>query len=227
MNITVKEFASMIDHSNLKAFSTEEDFRKLCAEAVEYGFKSVAVDSYPIPMCRRFLAGSDVLAGAAISFPLGQMSIDSKVAEARNAIDDGAQEFDYVCNVGRAKMHDWEYLEKEMTAMVEVARSAGICCKVIFENCYLTSEEIIELSRIASRVKPDFVKTSTGFGTGGAKPEDIRLMKQYAGPDVQVKAAGGIRTWEDAKAMIEAGATRIGCSAAIKIIGEMRALGIK
>lgn len=226
MELTIKDVAGMIDHTNLKAFATRADFQKLCDEAVEYGFKSVAINTYPVAMCRRMLKGTPVLTGAAVGFPLGQMTIASKVAEARNAVADGCQEFDYVLNVGKLKEHDHAYIEEEMTQMVRVAREAGICAKVIFETCYLTEEEIIEAAKIASRVKPDFVKTSTGFGTAGAKTEHVRLMKQYAGKDVQVKAAGGIRSWADAKAMIEAGATRLGTSSGVKIIEEMKAEGI-
>ena len=226
MGFTIKEVAAMIDHTNLKAFATREDFQKLCDEAKEYGFKSVAINTYPVAMCRKMLEGTSVLTGAAISFPLGQMTIQSKVAEAKNAIADGCQEFDYVLNVGKLKEHDYAYIEEEMTQMVRTAREAGICAKVIFETCYLTEEEIIEAAKIASRVKPDFVKTSTGFGTAGAKAEHVRLMKQYAGEDVRVKAAGGIRSWADAKAMIEAGATRLGTSSGVRIIEEMKAEGI-
>lgn len=226
MKIMIRDVAGMVDHTNLKAFATQADFQKLCDEARTYGFKSVAINSYPVAMCREMLKGSEVLTGAAISFPLGQMSIESKVAEAKNAISDGAQEFDYVLNVGKLKEHDYGYIEKEMLRMVHTAREAGICVKVIFETCYLTDEEIIAAAKIASRVKPDFVKTSTGFGIAGAKAEQVRLMKQYAGPDVQVKAAGGIRSWADAKAMIEAGATRLGTSAGVRIIEDMKAEGI-
>lgn len=225
--LTIKEVATMVDHTNLKAFATKEDFQKLCDEAKTYGFKSVAINTYPVKMCREMLQGSDVLTGAAIGFPLGQMTIESKVAEASNAIKDGCQEFDYVLNVGKVKEHDYAYIEDEMKQMVAVARKAGICAKVIFETCYLTEEEIIEVAKVASRVKPDFVKTSTGFGTAGAKVEHVKLMKQYAGADVQVKAAGGIRSYEDAKAMIEAGATRLGTSAGIKIIEDMKAQGLE
>ena len=225
--ITIKEVAAMVDHTNLKAFATRKDFQKLCDEAKQYGFKSVAINTYPVKMCREMLQGSNVLTGAAVGFPLGQMTIESKVAEASNAVKDGCQEFDYVLNVGKVKEHDYAYIEDEMTQMVAVARNAGICAKVIFETCYLTDEEIIEVAKIASRVKPDFVKTSTGFGTAGAKVEHVRLMKQYAGEDVQVKAAGGIRTWEDAKAMIEAGATRLGTSAGIKIVEDMKTQGLE
>lgn len=221
MTWTVKEVAGMIDHTNLKAFATREDFQKLCDEAVQYGFKSVAINTYPVAMCREMLRGTEVLTGAAISFPLGQMTIATKVAEAKNAIADGCQEFDYVLNVGKVKEHDYAYIEEEMRQMVAAAREAGICVKVIFETCYLTEEEIIEVAKIASHIRPDFVKTSTGFGTAGAKAEHVRLMKKYAGPDVQVKAAGGIRSWETAREMLEAGATRLGTSSGIRIIEEM------
>ena len=227
MNYTTKSVAAMVDHTNLKAYATREDFQKLCDEARAYGFKSVAINTYPVKMCREMLRGSDVLTGAAVGFPLGQMTIEAKVAEAEDAVKNGCQEFDYVCNVGKVKEHDFDYLEREMAALVAVARKAGICCKVIFETCYLTEEEIIELAKVASRVRPDFVKTSTGFGTAGATAAHVALMKRHAGPDVQVKAAGGIRSWAAAKAMIDAGATRLGTSSGIKIIEEMRAKGLE
>ncbi|WP_312433013.1 deoxyribose-phosphate aldolase [Lacrimispora sp.] len=226
MALTIKEIAGMVDHTNLKAYSTREDFQKLCDEAKKYGFKSVAINSYPVRMCREMLEGSEVLTGAAIGFPLGQTTIEAKVFEAENAVKNGCQEFDYLLNVGKAKEHDYLYIENEMKALVEVARKSGICCKVIFETCYLIEEEIIEIAKIAGRVKPDFVKTSTGFGTAGAVPEHVRLMKKYAGEDVAVKAAGGIRDYESAKMMIEAGATRLGTSNGIKIIEDMQKLGI-
>ena len=221
--MTVNELAQMIDHTNLKPYATKDDFRKLCDEAIQYGFKSVAVNTYPVSMCAEMLKDSKVLTGAAISFPLGQMPISSKVAEAENAVKDGCQEFDYVMNIGKAKEHDYAYIEEEMLKMTSVAVKAGICCKVIFETCYLTDEEIIAIAQIASRVKPDFVKTSTGFGTAGADSSHVRLMKKYVGNDVKVKAAGGIRSWKKAKEMIEAGADRLGTSSSIKIIEEFKA----
>ena len=221
MTWTVRQVASMIDHTNLKAYAVKADFQKLCDEAREYGFKSVAVNTYPVRMCREMLEGSGVLTGAAIAFPLGQATVRTKVMEAENAVADGCQEFDYVLNVGRLKEHDFAYIRGEMAAMTDVARKAGICCKVIFETCYLSEEEIIEAAKIASRIRPDFVKTSTGFGTAGAKPEHVALMKRYAGPDVRVKAAGGIRTWADARAMLEAGASRLGTSSGVRIIQEL------
>ena len=220
---TPAQVAGMIDHTNLRPFATRAGFQKLCDEARAYGFKSVAINTYPVKMCREMLAGSGVLTGAAIAFPLGQTTIGTKVAEAENAIRDGCQEFDYVLNIGRLKERDAAYIEQEMAAMTAAARRAGICCKVIFETCYLTEEEIAEAAKIASRVRPDFVKTSTGFGTAGAAAEHVALMKRFAGPAVQVKAAGGIRCWADAKAMLEAGATRLGTSSGVRIIEELRA----
>ena len=227
MDITIAQVAGMVDHTNLHADATTKDFQKLCDEAKKYGFKSVAINTYPVSICRRMLEGSGVLTGAAVGFPLGQMTIETKIAEAENAVRDGAQEFDYVLNVGKLKEHDYAYIEEEMRQMTAVARRASIVCKVIFETCYLTEEEIIEVSKIASRIQPDFVKTSTGFGTAGAKAEHVRLMKKYAGDQVQVKAAGGIRTWEAAREMIEAGATRLGTSSGVKIVEEMKALGMR
>lgn len=222
MKITIRQMAQMIDHTNLKAYATEKDFEILCREAAEYGFKSVAINTYPVALCRELLKGTEVLTGAAVGFPLGQMTVEAKAAEAEDAVKNGCQEFDYVLNVGKVKEHDYDYIEREMRVMVDVARRAGISCKVIFETCYLTEEEIIETAKIASCVKPDFVKTSTGFGTAGATAENVRLMKQYAGKEVQVKAAGGIRTLEAALTMIEAGATRLGTSSGVSIIEEMK-----
>ena len=226
MNWTQYQVARMIDHTNLRAYATQEDFRRLCDEARANHFRSVAINSYPVRMCREMLKGSDVLTGAAIAFPLGQTSMASKAAEVENAISDGCQEFDYVLNVGRLKMHDYAYIEKEMRTLVALARQAQVCCKVIFETCYLTEQEIMDVSRIAADVRPDFVKTSTGFGTAGATPAHVALMKQYAGPDVQVKAAGGIRSWKDALSMLEAGATRPGTSSGLKILADMREAGL-
>lgn len=223
MIYTVSQVAGMIDHTNLKPYAVEADFVKLCDEARTFGFKSVAINSAPVALCRRLLEGSGVLTGAALSFPLGQTTIATKVAEAQNAVADGAQEFDYVLNVGKLKEHDFAYIEEEMRRMRAVAREAGICCKVIFETCYLADAEIVAAAEIAARVKPDFVKTSTGFGTAGATAAHVALMKRHCGPDVQVKAAGGIRSWAAARAMLEAGATRLGTSSGIAIIEEMRA----
>ncbi len=160
--------------------------------------------------------------GAAISFPLGQSGLESKLYECEQAIKDGSDEIDYVIHIGKAKMHDWEYIENEMRQMVELCHKYNVPCKVIFENCYLDKEEIKKLSEIAKQVRPDFIKTSTGFGESGAKVEDVKLMKEAVGDDVKVKAAGGIRDWETCKQMILAGASRIGTSSSLKILEEFK-----
>ncbi len=210
----------MFDHTFLKAYATKADFEKLCNEAREYGFGMVAINSYPVRLCKKLLEGSDVHVGAAIAFPLGQMSIEAKCMEAKLAIEDGADEIDYVLNIGKVKEHDYDYIAEEMKAMVKIAREYNIIVKVILENCYLEKDEIAEVSRIAREVRPDFIKTSTGFGPAGATIEDVKLMKAMVGDEVKVKAAGGIRDYATCKAMIEAGAERIGTSSSIRILEE-------
>ena len=222
MKLTEKELCKYFDHTFLKAYATKADFEKLCNEAKTLGCAMVAINSSPVKLCKELLAGTDVHVGAAIGFPLGQTTIESKVFECENAILNGADEIDYVINVGEAKMGHFDYIEKEMQAIVDVCRKHNILIKVIYENCYLTDEEKIEISKIAKKVKPDFIKTSTGFGTGGATLEDIKLMKSIVGNDVKVKAAGGIRDLKTCMAMIEAGAERIGTSASVKIAEEFR-----
>lgn len=218
--MTSDELASMFDHTFLKAYATDQDFEKLCEEAKTIGAAMVAINSEPVKLCKKLLEGTNVHVGAAISFPLGQTAIEVKIAETKKAIEDGADEIDYVINVGKAKMHDWDYIEKEMKSIVSVCREHYVLSKVIFENCYLEKDEIKQLALIAKKVKPDYIKTSTGFGTGGALEEDVRLMKETVGDEVQVKAAGGIRDWKTCEAMIKAGATRIGTSSSLKILEE-------
>ena len=215
-----KDLAQMVDHTQLRSYAVTEDFEKLCKEAADYGFKMVAINSYPVKLCSRLLKGTGVHVGAAIGFPLGQTTIENKVHETKQAIEDGADEIDYVINIGRLKEKDYDYIEKEMTEIVKVCRENNILSKVIFENCYLTDEEKIKVSEIAAKVKPDFIKTSTGFGTGGATLEDVKLMKSVVKDEVKVKAAGGIRDLDTFLAMVEAGAERIGTSAGIKIMNE-------
>ncbi len=216
-----KELASYFDHTFLKAYATENDFIKLCNEAKELSCRMVAINSYPVKFCKELLKGTGVHVGAAIGFPLGQTTVKSKLYEAKNAIIDGADEIDYVINVGEAKMHNWTYIVEEMKEMTSLCHGNSVIVKAIFENCYLEKSEIIELSKIAKEVKPDYIKTSTGFGTGGATIEDIKLMKQHVGGIVQVKAAGGIRNLQTCLAMIDAGATRIGTSSSVEIINEL------
>lgn len=220
--LTEKTLAGMFDHTNLKAFADTDAMEKLCLEAKTYGFAMVAVNSVQTRLCRELLAGTPVHVGAAISFPLGQTTIETKVFETRDALKNGADEIDYVVNLTEVKNGNWDYVRKEMENIVSVCRDAGAISKVIFENCYLEKEEIRHLAQIALKVRPDFIKTSTGFGTGGALAEDVRLMKETVGDAVKVKAAGGIRTWQSCREMIEAGAERIGTSAGIQILEQFR-----
>ena len=220
--LTEKSLAKYFDHTFLKAYATRADFEKLCKEARELGTAMVAINSAQVRVCKELLKGCDVHVGAAISFPLGQTVLEIKVEETKKAIQDGADEIDYVINIGEAKMGHWDYIEEEMRQITEICRAHKVISKVIFESCYLEKEEIKKLAEIAKKVKPDYIKTSTGFGTGGATLEDVRLMKETVGDDVKVKAAGGVRDWETCKAMIEAGAERIGTSSSIAILEGFR-----
>lgn len=220
--LTEKSLAKYFDHTFLKAYATRADFEKLCKEARELGTAMVAINSAQVCVCKELLKGCDVHVGAAISFPLGQTVLEIKVEETKKAIQDGSDEIDYVINIGEAKMGHWDYIEEEMRQITEICRAHKVISKVIFENCCLEKEEIKKLAEIAKKVKPDYIKTSTGFGTGGATLEDVRLMKETVGDDVKVKAAGGVRDWETCKAMIEAGAERIGTSSSIAILEGFR-----
>ena len=211
----------MMDQTLLKAFASDEQLQDFCRDGASKHYASICVNSAAVSMCSPILKGTDVRMCAVVGFPLGQTTITMKTAEAIEAIENGAQEIDYVVNVGKVKSGRWDYIEQEMTSIVTACHDRGALCKVIFENCYLTDEEKAGLCRVAVRVKPDFVKTSTGFGTGGATVEDVRLMRTLVGPEMGVKAAGGIRTLEDALSMIEAGATRIGTSAGEKILAGL------
>lgn len=218
--MTREQLAGMMDHTFLKAYAEKKDFEKLCGEAKEHGFAMVAINSSPVKLCKELLKDTKVHVGAAISFPLGQTTIETKVFETKKAIEDGADEIDYVINIGELKMGNYDYIKEEMEAIVSICRENNVLSKVIFENCYLEKEEIVRVAQIAKEVRPDFIKTSTGFGTSGATPEDVRLMKKTVGDTVKVKAAGGIRDWETCRKMIEAGAERIGTSSSIKICEE-------
>lgn len=225
MILTPEKLAGMIDNTLLSPYAAREDFKAICDQSRAYNFKMVAVNPTVVPWCRQFLAGCDVHTGAAIAFPLGQTTLKNKLQETEDAIAIGAQEIDYVVNLGRVKMGDRAYLTEEMKGIRALCVDAGVICKVIFETCYLTKDEIVLLCNIAKDVRPDFVKTSTGFGTAGATVENVALMKQTVGEGIEVKAAGGIRTLADAMAMIEAGATRLGTSRGAAIVDELRAKG--
>lgn len=219
-DVTREQLCRMFDHTNLKAYARREDFEILCQEARENHFAMVAINPAPVSLCKHLLEGSDVHVGAAISFPLGQETIEMKETAAKQAILNGADEIDYVVNLGEIKNLNWNYIEREMDGLVTLCRKEKVISKVIFEICYLSEQEIIRLAQIAGKVLPDYIKTSTGFGTYGAVAETVRLMKQTVGEKVKVKAAGGIRDWASCAAMIDAGAERIGTSSSLKILEE-------
>lgn len=218
--MTKEQLVKLFDHTCLYAYATEAHMKKLCDEARTYNFAMVAVNSAQVKLCKKFLKDTDVHVGAAIGFPLGQTTIASKVFETVDAIQNGADEVDYVINITELKEGNYDYIREEMRQIVAECRKANVISKVIFENCYLTQEEKEILCKIALEVKPDFIKTSTGFGTGGATLEDVKLMKSIVGDAVKVKAAGGVRDLETCLAMVEAGVERIGTSAAVKITKE-------
>jgi deoxyribose-phosphate aldolase len=211
--------SKLFDHTLLKAFATKEEILSLCAEAKKYNTKSVCVNPYWIETAREALKGTDVLVCTVIGFPLGANTIETKVFETKDAVAKGAQECDIVINIGEAKMHNYAYIEKELKAFVEAA-GKDVLTKVIIETCYLTDEEKVEVCKAAVRAGVDFVKTSTGFGTYGAKVEDVALMRKTVGPNIGVKASGGIHHASEVHAMVNAGATRIGCSASVQCIEE-------
>ena len=194
--MTKEQLVKLFDHTCLYAYATEAHMKKLCDEARAYNFAMVAVNSVQVKLCKKFLKDTDVHVGAAIGFPLGQTTIASKVFETVDAIQNGADEIDYVINITELKDGNYDYIREEMRQIVAECRKANVISKVIFENCYLTQEEKEILCKIALEVKPDFIKTSTGFGTGGATLDDVKLMKSIVGDAVKVKAAGGIaRPW--------------------------------
>ncbi|MCL2559090.1 MAG: deoxyribose-phosphate aldolase [Turicibacter sp.] len=219
---TLDQLARMIDHTNLKADALPADLEKLCEEAKQYHFAMVAINQIQSPTCAKFLAGTDIKVGAAIAFPLGQTSIEAKAFETDNALSIGASEIDYVIHIGKAREGDWDYIKREMEVVVEVCRKHDVISKVIFENCYLTDEQKIKLCEIASVVKPDFIKTSTGMATGGATLEDVALMRKHVSEEVQVKASGGVRTADMFLSMLRNGVTRVGSSSGIAIIEEIK-----
>jgi deoxyribose-phosphate aldolase len=218
---TKATLAKTIDHTLLKAVGTETQVRELCAEARKYGFASVCVNPVWVSLCARELAGSEVLVCTVIGFPLGANHRETKAAEAALAVAQGAHEVDMVLHLGAAKAGNWRAVEDDIRGVVKGAGTALV--KVILETCYLTDEEKVKACEAAARAGAKFVKTSTGFGTGGATVEDILLMRKSVGGKLQVKASGGIRTCEDALRMLAAGADRIGASSGVAIVEALPA----
>ncbi|WP_031547473.1 deoxyribose-phosphate aldolase [Oribacterium sp. FC2011] len=210
--------AKMIDHTMLKADATTETIKKYCSEAKEYGFASVCVNTCHVPLVAEELKGSDVKVCCVVGFPLGAMSTAAKAFEAKTAVQDGADEVDMVINVGGMKDRNYEMVKADIKAVVDA--SEGRTVKVIIETCLLTKDEIVKACELSVEAGAAFVKTSTGFSTGGALASDVALMKKTVGDRAKVKASGGIRTYEQAMELINAGADRIGAGNGVILLSK-------
>ena len=222
MDYTYKDIAKMIDHSLLNPIFTDTELEAGCRIALEYDVASVCIMPYYLKRCAEILLGSTVKASTTIGFPHGGHTTAAKVAEAEQALSDGGQELDMVVNISKVLSEDWAYVRDDIKAVVELTHTHGQKVKVIFENCYLEDKHKIRLCGICSELGVDWVKTSTGYGTGGATDEDLRLMRQNAAAHVQVKAAGGVRSLDRLLAVREIGVTRVGASRTVDILDECR-----
>jgi len=222
-SIKDKNIASKIDHTMLKPDATPEEIKELCEEAKNYHFASVCVNPGYVSLCSSILKGTDVRVCTVIGFPLGSNTTEVKKFETEQAIQNGATEIDMVINVGRLKAGDYDYVENDITQVVRTAKSRNALVKVIIETALLTDEEKVKACLICKKAGADFVKTSTGFSKGGATVGDVALMKYVVGSSIGVKASGGIRSKEEAEAMIASGADRIGASASVKIVAGEKA----
>jgi deoxyribose-phosphate aldolase len=220
---TYRDIARMFDHSLLQQTLTDADLDNGCRVARTYGVASVCIKPYAVRRAAELLAGSPVAVGTVIGFPHGGHVTRIKVAEAEQALADGARELDMVVNIGKVLSKDWKYVTDDVRAVVEVTHAEGGLVKVIFENCFLADEHKEQLCRICGEVGADFVKTSTGYGATGATDDDLRLMRRCSPPHVQVKAAGGVRTFERVLAVRAIGVTRVGATATAAILDECKA----
>jgi len=212
--------AHMIDHTLLKPDASQDQIAQLCHEARKYSFASVCVNPANVKLCAQLLKGSGVPVCTVVGFPLGATPTEVKVFEAQQAVREGASEVDMVINVGALKSKDYEVVERDIASIARASHAGNAILKVIIEAALLTDEEKVVACQLARVAGADFVKTSTGFGPGGATLEDVALMRRVVGPTMGVKAAGGIRTYDDAQKMIAAGASRIGASASVRIMQE-------
>lgn len=210
-----------IDHTLLKADATQESIKELCRQAKEYDFMSVCINSSNIELAKEELKGTDVKICTVIGFPLGATTTESKVFETTDAIEKGADEVDMVLNIGALKSKNFDIVLRDISEVAKAVHNKGKILKVILETCLLEKDEIIKACQLSKEAGADFVKTSTGFSTGGAKEEDVALMRKTVGDLMGVKASGGIRTLEKARLMIENGATRLGVSAGVQIMEEL------
>jgi deoxyribose-phosphate aldolase len=224
MAIKPRDMAKMIDHTNLSPTATVDDIKKLCEEAKEHEFASVCVNPIYVPLAAKLLEKSSVKVCTVVGFPLGANTTEVKSYETRNAIKNGAQEIDMVMNIGAFKSGAYEIFKADIKAVVDATKKAGvssdIIVKVILECCYLDEEEIVKACEIAKDAGADFVKTSTGFGDYGARVEEVSIMRKTVGRDVGVKASGGIKNFEQALEMLDAGANRIGASSGVTIVTD-------
>src|SRR5205809_1998477 len=214
------DFGRHIDHTLLRPIGTTTDIRRLCTEAVEYGMAAVCVFPSYVPMAREILKESRVKIATVIAFPFGVTYTEIKEAEMRASAARGADEMDFVINIAALKSGDEKAIEQEMEYLTSKARTIGVRTKFIIETAYLTDDEKLRVCKAANRVKPDFMKTSTGYGPSGATVEDVRMMRSSLLPEIQIKAAGGIRSSGEALQLLQAGASRLGTSSGIKIIEE-------
>jgi len=214
------DFGRHIDHTLLRPIGTTTDIRRLCTEAVEYGMAAVCVFPSYVPMAREILKESRVKIATVIAFPFGVTYTEIKEAEMRASAVRGADEMDFVINIAALKSGDDRAIEQEMEYLTSKARTIGVRTKFIIETAYLTDDEKVRVCKVANRVKPDFMKTSTGYGPSGATVEDVRMMRSSLLPEIQIKAAGGIRSYAEALQLLQAGASRLGTSSGIKIIEE-------
>ena len=214
------DILGMIDHTLLKPDATKDMIKTLCEEAAEYKFAAVCVNPYYVKLCKEILNDTDVKVATVIGFPLGANTKEVKAYETQDAINNGADEIDMVINIGALKFKDYKTVKEDIEAVVDVAKGKAIV-KVIIETCLLTDEEKVKACELAMEAEADFVKTSTGFSTGGANIKDVKLMKSIVGDKLGVKASGGVRELDTAKKMVEAGATRLGTSSGIKIAKEI------
>ncbi|MFZ5832668.1 MAG: deoxyribose-phosphate aldolase [Planctomycetota bacterium] len=222
LDYTVRDIAKMIDHSLLRPTMTVEELEQGIVLARDYDVASVCILPYYLKRCSELLAGSDVLPSTTIGFPHGGHTTTIKVEEAQQALDDGGIELDMVVNLSKVLSGDWDYVRNDIRAVVEVTHTRGGKVKVIFENCYLQDEHKIRLCEICGEVSADWVKTSTGYGTGGATLEDLKLMRAHAPAHVEVKAAGGVRDLDTALAVRAIGTTRFGCTRTAEVLDEAR-----
>jgi deoxyribose-phosphate aldolase len=223
VDFTYNDLAKMLDHSLLQPVLSDTDLDEGCRIAREYNVASVCIKPYAVRRAAELLAGSTVAVGTTIGFPHGGHTTSIKVAESEQAVADGARELDMVVNVGKVLSRDWTYVANDIRAVVELAHRHQALVKVIFENCFLADEHKEQLCKICGVVGADFVKTSTGYGSEGAKDEDLRLMRRCSPPHVQVKAAGGVRTFDRLLAVRALGVTRVGATATKAILDDCKA----